>query len=63
MIQAIVNQLRRASVDDGRDDKDFTEQKTLWQQAADHLRDGAKRMAEAADMLERAIERDLRRSH
>ena len=45
------NQLRRIWADDGRDDKDFSEQEQRLRDALEHLKDAALSLSKAADHL------------
>ena len=50
------NQIRRIWADDGRNDKDFSEQEQRLREALKHLKDAALSLSKAAENLTHVIE-------
>lgn len=50
-MNAIANQFRRIFVDDGRGDKDFTDQEARLREAQKYLTDAAEGLTKAANIL------------
>ncbi|WP_157784054.1 hypothetical protein [Bradyrhizobium yuanmingense] len=50
-MKSILNNLRRIFVDDGRDDRDFTERERQLQEVHKHLLEAADGLARAASIL------------
>lgn len=50
-MKAIFNNFRRMFVDDGRGDRDFTDQERRLQEMQQHLKDAAAGLTKAAEIL------------
>lgn len=50
-MKTIIRQIRRMLADDGRSDRDFTEQEERLHQAQTHLRQAAAGLVAAADLI------------
>lgn len=57
-MKAILNNIRRILFDDGRDDRDFTEQERRLQEVLKHLHDATGSVKKGAELLA-----DLIKSH
>jgi len=54
-MRSIINNIRRILFDDGRDDRDFTEQEKRLQDVLKHLHDAANSVKKGAELLAELI--------